>query len=815
MAKINIKQGLLNILGSMKNEIRTPNADFKSITIKCVALYLCLFLSVIHFSFVFVTVAIAGIFILTEKSSRCVYYMIFLLPFLNIIRKTSDGLYYSIALWCLVLAILGLKLFVSVFIKKDKKLNWPFTIAIAILLIYITVIGPLDFTTHGAAYMTIAICYVLYYYLKDFSFKEIVFIFFLGAVAASILGFFRPLFERASQIIPYFNDAGGRFSGVSNDPNYYAGDMLMILAGAMILFDRNQIKYLFYVGMIPLTVFAIMSLSKMMLVIYAGLMVIFCIYILIKNRWKNGFIKCCAIGLSFIISCVICIKPIMSITGRFLRDDSDVKEELLIPTLDESGNNSLTLYEFKNNALTVLTTGRTNIWISYIEESFSSVKYALFGHGVGAEFIFCDNGFKVDYFAEHNTFVQMIYRLGVLGILIIAIAVLLAARKKNLKGLNLVNLLVAFVVFGLFMSLCNLLSYRLSIYLLILILSLCYRGEENQNEVFVEKTSLFELVENEEKKYLSVIIPVKNGGEFIEDCLNSVLNNSGLGEDELEVVVVNDHSEDDTVERVKALVKNNSNIMLVDSVGSGVSEARNTGINYATGKYVIFFDADDYVDENFKSAIEDVKKSNADLFLFEFDYEFDGNLKKMVDYPINICGEVIKHGSKEFLELCKNCNNGPVNKLVNRHFLISNNLQFKKYSIAEDLEWSVRVFLNAGTVMVSKTSFYHYVKHEKSAMNTSNLKKTVDAINACKEAVYVINNFDGIRVEQRALKKIVANTQISTLQYYKGLSKQDKIEFKKQLENYENWLGCPAKFKLLILRLFILFFGIDLTLKLI
>lgn len=484
----------------LKSEFQTKNYDFRDIAIKCGILYVFLFLSLIHSVFVFVTMAVASIFIIFENSARKIYYMIFLLPFLNIIRRNTGELYYSIILWCLVLLTLAVDLFIKVFIKKEKKINWLFTIATILLLAYITFVGEWDFTTTCAAYLTIVICYCVYYYIGDFDFKEVLFIFFLGVLLACFSGLFRPVFARAQDVIPYFYYYGRRFTGVSNDPNYYSGDLLMILAGFMILYDKEKIKNLFYVALTFLTIFAIWSLSKMMLLIYAILLFSFCLITLIRRFFKEGFKRCLIVAGCVLLSCCVCVKPISALTNRIF--NPTVPQEQVVEKENADSENSdedlpgdnqteesekteeseyeifLKNYKYRNNKLTKLSTGRTNIWIAYLEKSFSSPKTILFGHGIGAPFILCDNGVKIGYLAEHNTFVQMIYRLGIVGSALLLFMIFAAVRKCKIKKFTVSNLLVAFVIFGLFMALCNLLSYRLSIYILILSQSLIYGSED-------------------------------------------------------------------------------------------------------------------------------------------------------------------------------------------------------------------------------------------------------------------------------------------------------------------------------------------------
>lgn len=474
-----------NIWTNLVSELHTGDDEFFTILAECAIVAGILFLSLIWKYFVFLAVFVSALFIIKYRSAKSVYFMVFLLPFLNIIRLYYGQLYFSIYLWCLTLLILGIKLLID-FIKKEKKVNWFFTIMCAVLAVYfILPFGPINFTNHGAIYLSLAIVFVMYYYGKDLSFKQIVLVFAFGAFIASFFGFFRPCFKHAKEIIPEFPDVLQRFTGVSNDPNYYSGDMLLILACTLVLYATKKINYLAYPLILLASVFCFKSLSKMMIIIYAILMTTFCIYWLIRNRNKKGFLQVCGITTCFLLSALICFAQFASIFKRLNRDDEFVKDSSQVESglinKDESsadGETEYVEYKFRNNRFTVLTTGRTNIWLSYFDASTDSVVHILFGNGIGADYIYCDNGYKTAYFSEHNTFVQMFYRLGIVGCLLVVATIISACKKEYVKKFKFYNLMPFIILFGLFMALCNLLSYRISIYITIIALSLVPVEEE-------------------------------------------------------------------------------------------------------------------------------------------------------------------------------------------------------------------------------------------------------------------------------------------------------------------------------------------------
>lgn len=511
----------------IEQEVKTRNTDFKNIIFKCMILLPLLFASLITEYAVWLTLIVSAVFICTEKSSRRVYYMIFLLPFLNILRYTSlmgktpfgGDFYLSIFLWCLTLAILGVQLIIDLS-RGKKKINIFFTIMTTLLAVYFALpFGAFDFTTFGAIYLTLAIIYVLYYYARDYDYKEIIFIFFIAVIFGALFGFFRPVFGRSINIIPFLPDSVTRFTGVSNDPNYFAGDILMILAGLMILYITKNVRYLFYPALLVLTVFGIMSASKMFFVTYAVLMAVFVIYLLVKNWNREGFFRVLTICITFVLACGISYRWILGIFFRVSFADIGIKNEAVITVpvpvdlTDSMGDDMVQkptdgvdveyiekIVVFKNNSLTGLSTGRTNIWLWYLEASFDTPMHALFGNGIGAPFLYADNGANYRQRAEHNTFVQMMYRIGIVGMILVALAIISTIDRKKFKGIKIFNFANAFIIFMLFMSLCNMLSYRLSIYVLILSLSLVYIPQELQNAEFDKKKKIVKrLVKSGEK----------------------------------------------------------------------------------------------------------------------------------------------------------------------------------------------------------------------------------------------------------------------------------------------------------------------------
>lgn len=108
---------------------------------------------------------------------------------------------------------------------------------------------------------------------------------------------------------------------------------------------------------------------------------------------------------------------------------------------------------------------------------------------------------------------------------------------------------------------------------------------------------------------VSVIIPCYNVENYINKCLDSVLNSSLK---ELEIIVINDGSTDSTLDKIKKY--KDKRIILIDKKNGGVASARNEGLKVATGEYITFLDSDDYIDEDmYKDMYERAIEGNLDI----------------------------------------------------------------------------------------------------------------------------------------------------------------------------------------------------------
>lgn len=205
------------------------------------------------------------------------------------------------------------------------------------------------------------------------------------------------------------------------------------------------------------------------------------------------------------------------------------------------------------------------------------------------------------------------------------------------------------------------------------------------------------------QKKVSVIVPIYNSEENLSRCIESILSQSHKN---LEVILVNDGSTDKSLEICENFSQKDKRIIVISQKNSGVSAARNFGLAVATGKFVQFVDADDYLNSNMTQCLlENITKNNADFVICGYNkLTYDGvNLK----VPTAFCSENLKDFKNCFENLYKNAFfNPPWNKLYRREKIKM--LFNEKLDIGEDLLFNLLYVRFCNKILVINDALYNY-----------------------------------------------------------------------------------------------------------
>lgn len=238
---------------------------------------------------------------------------------------------------------------------------------------------------------------------------------------------------------------------------------------------------------------------------------------------------------------------------------------------------------------------------------------------------------------------------------------------------------------------------------------------------------------------ISIIIPVYRVEPYIEDCLKSVYNQTYRN---IEVIIVNDCTPDRSMQIVRDYVSERGNTegievkFLEHEKNRGLSAARNTGIDAATGDYLYFLDSDDEITPNCISLLVDpLSRMNYDFVIGEF--KIIGSDKEYPSLELQE-GEIIGN-EKIFHEYCsKQFYMMACGKLCNAEFLRKNKLYFKEGIIHEDDLWSLQVALVAESMYVVRKPSYIYkirqgsiTENESRRDKINNVANIISMMNDC------------------------------------------------------------------------------------
>ncbi len=209
---------------------------------------------------------------------------------------------------------------------------------------------------------------------------------------------------------------------------------------------------------------------------------------------------------------------------------------------------------------------------------------------------------------------------------------------------------------------------------------------------------------------VSVIVPIYNVENYIEKCLETLVNQTL---EDIEIILVNDGSKDNSEVIAKRFLKNYpEKIVYLEKENGGLSDARNYGIPYAKGEYVAFLDSDDYVEKDmYEKMYTLAKKENSDMVQCNFYWEYIEEQKRKL-------GDLEEYQNKK--EMIVKGRVEAWNKLIRREVLENPDIRFPKGLRYEDVEFTYKLVPFINKVSFIKEPFVHYVQRGNSISNSQN-----------------------------------------------------------------------------------------------
>lgn len=278
---------------------------------------------------------------------------------------------------------------------------------------------------------------------------------------------------------------------------------------------------------------------------------------------------------------------------------------------------------------------------------------------------------------------------------------------------------------------------------------------------------------------ISVIIPAYNIENYIERCLKSVREQT-YGE--LEIIVIDDGSTDRTGKIIDSLANDDPRIIPIHKKNAGVSAARNSGLDRATGDYIGFVDGDDIIEKDmYELLISNALKYDADISHCGYQMVFPNR----VDYYYNT-GEIIIQDKREgIIDLIKadKIEPGLWNKLYSKKVIGEDRLS-ENIKINEDFLFNYIIFRKSDKSIFEDFPKYHYMVRENSASTSGiNMHKLRDPIDVLQ---FMMKQEQGEVFQLLEKRYLYALEKVSTISAIEKTSelKQFQMQKRQELKDY-------------------------------
>ena len=223
----------------------------------------------------------------------------------------------------------------------------------------------------------------------------------------------------------------------------------------------------------------------------------------------------------------------------------------------------------------------------------------------------------------------------------------------------------------------------------------------------------------------TIIIPHRNIPELLERLIRSIPER-----EDLEIIVVDDHSDGDIVDFGVFPGKDRKNFLLLSNDGeNGAGHARNYALPYATGKWILFADSDDFYNKGFDEFLDDYVNSDADVIYFNANSVDTDTFEpcNRADHLNNFINEYIKDQETGEL-IMRHMFTEPWCKMIRRSVIVDNRITLDDTSIHEDVKFSCLIGLYAKRINVDVRKLYCVTSRIGSLSRTQTRKSYLDEL---------------------------------------------------------------------------------------
>ncbi|HEM6191054.1 TPA: glycosyltransferase family 2 protein [Streptococcus suis] len=279
----------------------------------------------------------------------------------------------------------------------------------------------------------------------------------------------------------------------------------------------------------------------------------------------------------------------------------------------------------------------------------------------------------------------------------------------------------------------------------------------------------------------SVIIPAYNISDYIEECVQSVLVQKTNDLFQFEVILINDGSTDFTGELCDRLQAENSIVKTIHQQNQGLSGARNTGIEAASGDYLLFLDGDDFWSDSqfLLDLFRCIDGADIDIVIYSYSDYF---INKVKQHSIHFDSNSFQlESDADRLVSDRVYNVSAWTKCVKSKLIQDNDLRFEVGRLSEDCYWSIDLLKIARSYYVLNNFQYMYRQNRQGSITQIIREKNVlDILESIEYGMSDLNNYSPPKI--RALRMLGAYFYLATLPSVYNYKEVERI--KQLLEQY-------------------------------
>lgn len=267
-----------------------------------------------------------------------------------------------------------------------------------------------------------------------------------------------------------------------------------------------------------------------------------------------------------------------------------------------------------------------------------------------------------------------------------------------------------------------------------------------------------------DKFLISIIVPVYKTEQYLDRCVESIVSQTYKN---LEIILVDDDSPDNCPQMCDAWAEKDNRIKVLHIENKGVANARNQGLDVATGDFIGFVDSDDYIEPDmFETLLNNLTDNNADISLcgYQINEEENAVANLRMVTPLDAM-KLICMGDYKYGVLW--------NKLYKKDVI--KHIKMPDFVCCEDLIFNYYVFKNAQSIVECDSKLYHYFQNEDSIVHSN---FSINSFDAVKSKELMLSNEKNAELEKYAVRGLISSSFVflsQVVQYNKCTEKYDYL----------------------------------------